>query len=126
MRTTQGCPTLRLIGSPGARTSGSRRPALRFSRSLVRVTTTRRSQSPPTRMGAFGTRSTFSTSVQERSLHHVAYFAAALEAPEWRAPWGGPFLSVSLGYPPKYVWPPCLEAFPTWFVAPLPGPCCGG
>src|SRR5947199_1333030 len=85
MRTTQGCPTLRLIGSPGARTSGSRRPALRFSRSLVRVTTTRRSQSPPTRMGAYGTRSTFSTSVQERSST-----TSPTSRPPWKLLSGGP------------------------------------
>src|SRR5256886_4494204 len=43
-------------------------------------------------------------------LHHVAYFAAALEAPEWRAPWGGRFLSVPLVYPPKTVLPALWEA----------------
>jgi len=80
-----GLPNVKLIGSPGARTSGSRRPALRFSRSLVRVTTTRRSQSPPTRMGAYGTRSTFSTSVQERSST-----TSPTSRPPWKLLSGGP------------------------------------
>jgi len=80
-----GLPNVKLIGSPGARTSGSRRPALRFSRSLVRVTTTRRGQSPPTRMGAYGTRSTFSTSVQERSST-----TSPTSRPPWKLLSGGP------------------------------------